>query len=181
MIRTMGFVVLAAVLCPMASHAQVEVAAGLVVAPGTGPDGTQVGPLVAAAVSRDVLGLPLFLELGAARTDFTSLDQDYHNNHYLLAAGGEGFVTRGTTRLGWRLGVGAYGELQTVESDPPSPGGGGWIETVLLGVVLERELGSGRRFVVRLSDAVLGPWFAVLDPSEYSVEHRALLLIGLRF
>jgi hypothetical protein len=131
--------------------------------------------------SRDVLGLPLFLELGAARTDFASLGQDYHHNHYLLALGAEWFLTRGTSRLGLRCGLGAYGEFETVENDPPSGGGGGWIETVVPGLVLERDLGSEKRLVLRLEDAILGPWFAVLDPGEYSIEHRLLFVLGIRF
>ena len=82
---------------------------------------------------------------------------------------------------GLTFGLGAYGELETVETDPPSPGGGGWVETVVPGLVLERDLGGGRRVVVRLADSILGPWFAVLDPAEYGVEHRFLFVLGIRF
>ncbi len=106
---------------------------------------------------------------------------NYHHNHYLFTLGAEWFPTRGTTRLGLRFGLGAYGELETVETDPPSPGGGGWVETVVPGLVLERDLGGGRRVVVRLADSILGPWFAVLDPAEYGVEHRFLFVLGIRF
>ena len=172
---------LVAALCPGMALAQAEVSVGLLVVHEPSLGGRQVGPLVSAAASRSVLGLPLILEASFARTDFTSLGQNYHHNHYLLALGAEWFVSRGTTRLGLRFAVGAYGELETVETDPPSPGGGGWIETVVPGLVLERELENGRRIVVRVSDAVLGPWFAVLDPSEYGIEHRFQFLFGVRF
>jgi len=161
--------------------AQAEVSVGLLVVHEPSLGGRQIGPLVSASASRSVLGLPLFLEASVARTDFNSLGQNYHHNHYLLALGGEWFLTRGTTRLGLRIGAGAYGELETVETDPPSPGGGGWVETVVPGLVLERELESGRRLVVRVSDAVLGPWFAVLDSSEYGIEHRFQFVFGVRF
>jgi hypothetical protein len=173
--------VLATALCPSAGFAQAEVAAGLLFIPDASVGGSQVGPMVSASGASDVLGFPLFLELGVARTDFSSLGQDYHHNHYLLALGVEWFLTQGASRLGLRFGVGAYGEIETVETDPPTPGGGGWVETVVPGLVLERDLGEGRRLVVRMADAVLGPWFAVLDPSEYSVEHRFLLVLGVRF
>jgi hypothetical protein len=176
----MGFALLTAVLWPSASFAQVEVSAGFVVVHEPSVGGRQIGPMISAAVSRSVLGLPLFLELGAARTDFASLGQNYHHNHYLVALGAEWFPKRGTTRLGLRLALGAYGELETVETDPPSRGGGGWVETVVPGLILERDIGGGRRLVVRVEDAVLGPWFAVLDPSEYHIEHRFLFLLGLR-
>jgi hypothetical protein len=179
--RLMGLVVLATGLCPRTGFAQVEVSAGLLVVPEPSVGGSQIGPMVSAVGSSDVLGLPLFLELGVARTDFASLGQNYHHNHYLFALGAEWFPTRGTTRLGLRFGLGAYGELETVETDPPSPGGGGWVETVVPGLVLERDLGGGRRVVVRLADSILGPWFAVLDPAEYGVEHRFLFVLGIRF
>ena len=177
----MGLAVLATGLCPGTGFAQAEVSAGLLVVHEPSVGGSQIGPMVSAAGSSDVLGLPLFLELGVARTDFASLGQNYHHNHYLFALGAEWFPTRGTTRLGLRFGLGAYGELETVETDPPSPGGGGWVETVVPGLVLERDLGGGRRVVVRLADSILGPWFAVLDPAEYGVEHRFLFVLGIRF
>ena len=179
--RLIGFAVLAIAVWPRASIAQGEVSAGLLFVPDASLGGSQAGPMVSAVGSSDVLKLPLFLELAFGRTDFVSLGQSYHHNHYLVALGVERFLTRGTSRLGLRFGLGAYGELETVETDPPSPGGGGWVETIVPGMVLERDLASGRRLVVRLSDAVLGPWFAVLDPSEYSVEHRLLLVLGIRF
>ena len=179
--RLMGLVVLATGLCPRTGFAQAEVSAGLLVVHEPSVGGSQIGPMVSAAGSSNVLGIPLFLELGVARTDFASLGQNYHHNHYLFALGAEWFPTRGTTRLGFRFGLGAYGELETVETDPPSPGGGGWVETVVPGLVLERDLGGGRRVVVRLADSILGPWFAVLDPAEYGVEHRFLFVLGIRF
>jgi hypothetical protein len=177
----MGLAVLATGLCPGTGFAQAEVSAGLLVVHEPSVGGSQIGPMVSAVGSSNVLGIPLFLELGVARTDFASLRQNYHHNHYLFALGAEWFPTRGTTRLGLRFGLGAYGELETVETDPPSPGGGGWVETVVPGLILERDLGGGRRVVVRLADLILGPWFAVLDPAEYGVEHRFVFVLGIRF
>jgi hypothetical protein len=52
---------------------------------------------------------------------------------------------------------------------------------VVPGLILERDLGGGRRVVVRLADLILGPWFAVLDPAEYGVEHRFVFVLGIRF
>ncbi|HIF06116.1 MAG TPA: hypothetical protein EYQ64_03970 [Gemmatimonadetes bacterium] len=179
--QLMGLAVLATGLCPGTGFAQAEVSAGLLVVHEQSPGGSQIGPMVSAVGSSNVLGIPLFLELGVARTDFASLRQNYHHNHYLFALGAEWFPTRGTTRLGLRFGLGAYGELETVETDPPSPGGGGWVETVVPGLILERDLGGGRRVVVRLADLILGPWFAVLDPAEYGVEHRFVFVLGIRF
>ena len=179
--RGIGLAVLATALCPQAAFAQVEVAAGLLFVPEPSVGGSQLGPMVFAAGSGDVLGIPLFFEVGVARTDFSSLGQNYHHNHYLIALGAEWFLTRGTNRLALRMAVGAYGELETVETEPATSGGGGWVETLVPGLVLERDLGDGRRLVVRLADSVLGPWFAVLDPSEYSVEHRFWLVLGVRF
>ena len=179
--QLMGLAVLATGLCPGTGFAQAEVSAGLLVVHEQSPGGSQIGPMVSAVGSSNVLGIPLFLELGVARTDFASLRQNYHHNHYLFALGAEWFPTRGTTRLGLRFGLGAYGELETVETDPPSPGGGGWVETVVPGLILERDLDGGKRVVVRLADLILGPWFAVLDPAEYGVEHRFVFVLGIRF
>jgi len=128
-----------------------------------------------------VLGIPLLVEACVARTYFTSLGQNYHHNHFLFVLGAEWFPTQGTTHLGLRLGLGAYGEYEIVETDPPSPGGDSWVETVVPGLILERDLGGGRRLVAGLADFVLGPWFAVLDPGEYGVEHRLRFTLGIRF
>lgn len=180
-LRLLGIALLASALCPRVALAQVEASAGLLVVPDGGVGGRQIGPMVSVSGSSSVLGPEFFLEVGAGRTDFNSLGQDYHHNHYLLALGSEWFPVQGTTRFGLRLGLGAYGEIETVETDPSSPGGGGWVETVVPGLVLERDFGNGRGFVVRMSDAILGPWFAVLDPSEYDVDHRFMVLLGIRF
>ena len=179
--RLMVLALLTAGFCPREGFAQAEVSAGLLVVHEPSLGGSQVGPMVSAAGSSDLLGPTLFIELSVARTDFASLGQSHHHNHYLLLLGTEWFPTRGATRLGLRFGLGAYGEIETIETDPPSPGGGGWVETVVPGLVLERDLGGGRQLVVRLADAILGPWFAVLDPAEYSLEHRFLFVLGIRF
>lgn len=174
-------VALMTVLCPRAEAAQVEASAGLLFVPEASVGGNQVGPMVSVTGTSDVLGLPLFLEVGVARTDFASLGQNYHHNHVLLSLGAEWLLTQGSTRLGFRVGLGAYGEFETVEGDPSVSGGGGWVETVIPGLVLEHELGGGKRLVARVSDAILGPWFAVLDSDEYSIEHRLMFVLGVRF
>ncbi len=180
-LHLLGLALVCAAGNPAAGAAQTEVSAGLLVVHDPSVGGRQVGPLISAVGSTSVGGIPLFIEAGAARTDFASLGQNYHHNHYLFALGTEWLPTRGTTRLGLRIALGAYGELETVETDPPADGGGGWVETVVPGVVLERDLGSDRTVVLRLADSILGPWFAVLDPAEYDVEHRLIVLLGLRF
>lgn len=177
----LGVSALSAGLCPGQAVAQVEVGAGLLVVHEPSIGGSQIGPLVSVSGSASALGFPLYLEVGAGRTDFASLGQDYHHNHYLVALGAEWVLTRGTTRLGLRLGLGAYGELETIETTPASAGGGGWVETVIPGLVLEHDLAGGRRVVLRVADTILGPWFAVLDPAEYGIDHRFMILLGIRF
>jgi hypothetical protein len=163
------------------ASAQVGVSAGVLVVPEPSVGSRQVGPLLSGAVARHVAGIPLYLQASLARTDFTSLDQDYHDTHWLFVLGGEWFPIEGPTRVGVRLGLGAHRESQTVESTPPTPGGTNWIEAVVPGVSLERVIPGGGRLVLGLSDVVLGPWFAVLDPSEYGVAHLVLVTVGLRF
>lgn len=166
-------------LAPVGVHAQGEVSVGALVAPEPGPGGTQVGPALSVSTA-GMLGLPVFLDVGIARTDYTSLGQDYHRDHYFLMLAADWFPIQGTTRLGLRLGLGAYGEYETVEN-PSSPGGDNWIEAAVPGLILERELAGGRRLVVGLTDYLLGWYFAVLDSSEYSIEHRLRLMVGVRF
>lgn len=177
----LGGVLLATSLTSTIAAAQVEVAAGVLLAPEPGPDGTRFGPALSVGVSGATIGLPLYFEAGYARTDFTSLGQAYHDNHYSLILGAEWFPSRAATRVGLRLGAGAYGERQVVETNPPSPGGNNWIEAVVPGLVVEHGLGGGRRLIVGISDFLLGPYFAILDSSEYSIEHRIRVTVGLRF
>ncbi|MBT8478323.1 MAG: hypothetical protein KJO06_05350 [Gemmatimonadetes bacterium] len=182
-VRLVWIVTLSTLLCPGKTVAQVEVevGAGLLMVHEPSVGGRQIGPLVAVSGSSSVLGVPLYLELGAGRTDFASLGQNYHHDHYVVSLGAGWSLTQGATRLGLRLGLGAYGELETIETDPPSAGGGGWVETVIPGLVLEHDIAGGRRVVLRLADAILGPWFAVLDPAEYGIDHRFMILLGIRF
>lgn len=49
------------------------------------------------------------------------------------------------------------------------------------GLVLEHDLGGGKRLFLGVSDFVLGPVFAILDSSEYSIEYRVRVMLGLRF
>ena len=102
----LGLGLVAASLTPTWTTAQMEASAGILVLPEASLGGTQVGPVVSAGVSSGLLGLPLFLEASVGRTDFTSLGQDYHHNHYLFVLGAEWFPTSGATRVGLRLGVG---------------------------------------------------------------------------
>ena len=95
--------------------------------------------------------------------------------------GAEWFPVRGTTRVGLRLGLGASGEYEIAETNPASPGGDTWTEAVVPGLVFARDLPPGKRLTVGLSDYLLGPFFAVLDPEEYGIEHRWGITVGLRF
>jgi len=165
---------------PGSARAQVDIAAGVLVVPGVGVEGSQVGPAVSLG-AYPWSGAPVFLEASAARIDFVSLGQAYHNNHLLLALGIEWVPRTGSTMLGFRLGLGAHRESQVVESDPPRGGGTNWAEMVQPAVSVVHELSQGRELVVSISDAVLGPFYAVLDPQEYGVTHRLRLMLGLRF
>ncbi|MEM7415846.1 MAG: hypothetical protein AAF389_10150 [Gemmatimonadota bacterium] len=172
--------VLALSVTPARASAQIEVSAGLLVAPDAGMDGTPVGPALAARTRIPGFGA-LSVEAGWARTDFTAVGRDFHNDHFVAHLSHEWRLIRGPTVVGVRFGVGAYGEFQTVESDPPTGGGDNWFETVVPEIVLARAIAPNRRIVISVSDAILGPVNAVFDPSEYSVEHRIRLLVGLEF
>jgi len=142
--RLIPVLLLAFALGPSWAAGQGEVSVGVLWVPQPSLGETQIGPLLSAAVSGRELGLPLFFEASIARTDFASLGQDYHHNHYFLQLGTEWFPTQGTTRLGFRVGLGAYGEYETVETNPSQPGGDNWVEAVIPGLILERDLGEGR-------------------------------------
>lgn len=179
---SVALLVLTVALAPEPACAQVEVTGGLLLV-RDGPGGDDViGAALAARITNRDLGFTLALDVGVARTDLTVLGQEYHDDHLLLALGSEWVPWRGRTGLGLRLGVGAYRESQTVETDPPVGGGVNWIEMILGAVVLSRELGADRDLVVSLSDAALGnPLLAALDPDEYGIEHRFRLMVGVRF
>ena len=173
--------VLACLACiPSSVTAQVEVTAGVLVLNDPVVEGTLAGPTLALSASLAVAGVPVLFEAGVGRTDFTSLGQDYHNDHYFLAVSGQWEAIRGCTGLAFRLGAGAYGEYQTVETDPPTGGGDNWSEIVVPGVMLTRAISSETRLVLTLSDAILGPVDAILDPDEYAVEHRLRIMLGLQ-
>lgn len=161
--------------------AQLEAGAGVMFAPEPGPGDTRVGPMLAVVTSLGSLGVPLLLEAGIGRTDFTSLGQDYHNNHYALAILVQWQPVQGPTTLALRLGLGAYGEYQTVETDPPTGGGDNWAEMVTPSVTLTRPLTTNTRLVLTVADALLGPFYAVLDPEEYGIEHRVRVMVGVQF
>ena len=175
----LAFLSLAGAVAPTDASAQIQLSTGLFVHPSPSIGSTRVGPLVSLVVSTNSVRLPLFLEGNVARTDFSSLGQDYHHNYYLFALGATWFPTEGATRLGVRLGIGAAGEYEIVEADS-SPGGDGWVSAVVPGLVLERDLRGRLRLVASLTDYVLGPINAILDPEEYGIGHRILVSAGVR-
>jgi hypothetical protein len=132
--RVILFLLLAFSIGPSWAAGQGGVSVGLLWVPQPSLGETQVGPLLSAAVSGDELGLPVFFEASMARTDFASLGQDYHHNHYFFQLGAEWFPTQGTTRIGLRLGLGAYGEYEIVETEPAQPGGDNWVEALTPGL-----------------------------------------------
>ncbi len=164
---------------PSSAAAQLEASAGLLVLADPVVDGTQLGPSLAVSASLSSLGLPALLEFGVARTDFTVLGQDYHNDHYFLTAVTQWQVAEGSTSFAFRFGLGAYGEYQTVESDPPVGGGDNWAETAVAGAILTHEIAPGVRVLLTLTDALVGPFNAAFDPDEYSIEHRVRIAIGV--
>lgn len=168
-------------LPPSQATAQVTVSTGVLIDPEPSVGSTRGGPLLSVAFSTGALGIPLFVQADVARTDFTSLGQDYHHNYTLLTLGTEWFPFRGKTRVGVRMGLGAVGEFEVVETLPSQSGGDNWIEAVVPGLVVERRLGGGRSLVLGVSDHVLGPFYAVLDPEEYGVAHLITVTAGVRF
>lgn len=178
--RVLGIAVWAAALVwtPAATSAQVDVSVGMLVAPDPGRDATPGGPVL--AVSMHVPSFrSLVLEAGWGRTDFTVAGRDFHDDHIMAHLSREWRVGRGPTAMGIRVGLGAYGVLQTVESDPPTGGGDNWFETIVPALVVTHAIAPRRRLVISVSDAILGPVNAILDSGEYSVEHRVRILIGL--
>ena len=174
---------LATVLVPLGAEAQVEieVSTGILVDASPSVGDTRVGPLLSLGLWNSALGLPLFLEAAVARTDFTSLRQDYHHNYYLFVLGAGWSLGSGPTRLGLRLGLGAVGEYEVVEISPAVSGGDNWIETVVPGFTVEHELDGGVQLVAGVSDYMLNPFWAILDPEENDLEHRWRVTLGVRF
>jgi hypothetical protein len=182
MLRTLLLAAVAVLVgTPRATAAQFELAAGALVASDAVVDGPLVGPALSLVASLARVGVPAVVELGVARTDFSSLGRDYHDDHLWIAVLAQRRLRHGATGLALRLGAGAYGEFQTVEGDPPTGGGDNWFDTVIAGVVVTRLLGDGRELVFSFSDALLGPTNAIFDPSEADVQHRFRILVGVRF
>lgn len=179
--RVFGLATLAVVATSAPATAQVDLSVGVLVHPSPSVGSTRVGPLVAVAASGHSFGVPLFVEAGLARTEFASLGMDYHHNYVLLSLGAEWFPTDGATRIGLRLGGGAVGEFEVVETDPSTSGGGGWTSAVSPGLIVERGVGGGRSLVLALSDHVLGPLNALFDREEYRFDHRVVIRAGVRF
>lgn len=159
---------------------QVEASAGVIIAPNP-VSGSAIGPSVGATLPLPGPAGFLVVDVGAARTDFTTLGRSYHDDHLLVALQGQWSPIRGDTQFTVRVGVGAYGEFQTVETDPPRGGGDNGYETVAAALSLSRALASGTRIVLTLSDILLGPVNALADPEEYDLEHRLRIHVGLRF
>lgn len=176
--RFLAALLLGLTLLPGQVHAQVEVSAGVLIVPNAGPDATLAGPVIGVSVPVPGPLSSLRFDVAVGRTDFTVLGQDYHDDHYALALSAGPEVAPGVSL---RLGIGAYGEHQTVEGDPSRGGGDNWTEMVVPALVLSRPLTTGRTLVFTVSDAILGPVDALFDPSEFDVEHRIRLLVGVRF
>ena len=124
---------LAHCMLPHGASAQAQISAGVLMDPDPSVGSARLGPSLSAVVFNDALGIPLFVEAGVARTDFTSLGQDYHHNYVLMTLGAEWFPIRGRTRVGARLGLGAVGDFEVVETHPSQSGGDNWIETIVPG------------------------------------------------
>lgn len=180
-VRQIATLLLAVCLASRSAAAQAEVSAGLLVVPDASVGGTQFGPAISLAATTHLGGFPLVLEVGGARTDFASLGQEFHDNHFHFGVATEWFLMQGKSRLGLRLGAAAYRESQIVETNPTSGGGVNWNEALVAGFVLARDLEAGSQLVLALSDFVLGPVFAVFDSEEYGIEHRVQLTLGVRF
>ena len=174
-------VLAAAFAVPAHVQGQVEVTAGVAVADESAPPGARVAPMVSLALDLDAVGVPLILEAGFARADFTSFGEAFHRNHGYFVLGTEWTPVRAGVHVGLRLGVGALVEDDINEDDTAFRSSNNWAEAVVPGLVIKRPLASGRELVFVLSDHVLYPIDALFDPDEYSVEHRFRLLLGLRF
>ena len=118
---------------------------------------------------------------GQGRTDFSVFGEEFHDTHYGLTASGQVPLLRGSTGLMLRLGFGAHGVRQTIETSTPGGGGANWYETIVPSVVVSRTLTSATDLVLSASDALLGPVGALLDPDEFDLQHRIRILVGVRF
>lgn len=170
---------------PKKAEAQFEVSAGVIavkeLSPGGASSSLRLGPSAAVSASFAQLGVPLLLEVGVARTDFEDFERAYHNDHLFIATHAQWEVVKGSTGLALRLGLGLYGEFQTVETDPPMAGGDNLYEMIVPGIALTQAIGSDTRLVLGLSDTVISPLNLVFDPEEASIEHKFRVLAGVQF
>jgi hypothetical protein len=159
----------------------VEVTAGVVLVGEIASTDERIGPVISVTLGTGALGFPLLLEGAVSRIDFTSFGEPFHRNYGFMTLGTEWLPVQGPGAVGLRLGVGAAVEDDISEDDPTFFSSNNWAEAVVPGLVLKRTLASGRQLVLTISDHILGPFNAVLDPEEYGVEHRVRVLFGVRF
>jgi hypothetical protein len=162
---------------PMGASAQVEVMAGAMVADSDSP--ARAAPFVSLTLGLPVV--PLLFEAGVGRADFNSFGEDFHRHYGMFFLGGEWTVVRSGVDVALRLGLGALVEDDINEDDPAFRSSNNWVEAVVPALVIRKPLASGRAMVFTVSDHVLGPFNAVLDPDEYGMEHRLRILLGIRF
>ena len=162
---------------PVDAAGQVEVMAGVMVADSDSP--ARAAPFVSLTLGLPVL--PLLLEAGVGRADFNSFGTDYHRHYGMFVLGGEWTAVRSSVDVALRLGLGALVEDDINEEDPAFRSSNNWIEALVPALVIRKPLASGREMVFTVSDHILGPFNAVFDPDEYSMEHRLRVLVGVRF
>ena len=141
----------------------------------------RLGPMLSLTLGADLAGLPLLLEAGFARADFTSFGEEFHRNYGAFVLGSEWVPVRETVHVGLRLGLGAMVEDDISEDDPAFRSSNRWAEALVPGVVVRRPLAGGRALVFTVSDHIAGFWNALWDPDEYGVEHRLRVLVGVWF
>ena len=89
-----------AVAAPALAQGRAEVTAGVAVADRFAPPGARVAPLLSVALGLDVVGIPLILEAGFARADFTSFGEAFHRNHGYFVLGSEWMPIRSAVNVG---------------------------------------------------------------------------------
>ena len=160
----------------------VELSAGVLVADEFAPPGARVAPMLSLGLGADPPGLPpLLLEAGFGRSDFNSFGEDFHRYYGTFALSVEWTPLRAPTSVGLRFGLGALVEDDVSEENPGFVSSSNWVEALVPAVVVSRRLASGRTLILTVADFMLQPVNGLLDPSEYSVEHRFRVLLGLGF
>ena len=166
---------------PACGQLDVEVTAGVLAVGEIASAANSVGPVISLTLGTGALGIPVLLEGAVSRIDFTSFGEPFHRNYGFMTLATEWLPVREPVAVGLRLGVGASVEDDISEDDPAFFSSNNWAEALVPALVLKRTLASGRQLVFTISDHILGPFNAVLDPEEYGVEHRVRVLFGVRF